>query len=51
MVRKAHKIAKLLVKGKKAASVNIVPGVDSLFFSPNDQNDLELRDYDLEFRL
>ena len=27
----AHKIAKLLVKEKKAACVNIVPGVDSLF--------------------
>jgi periplasmic divalent cation tolerance protein len=27
----AHKIAKLLVKKKKAACVNIVPGVDSLF--------------------
>ena len=27
----AHKIAELLVKQKKAACVNIVPGVDSLF--------------------
>jgi periplasmic divalent cation tolerance protein len=27
----AHKIAKLLVKEKKAACVNIVPGVQSLF--------------------
>jgi periplasmic divalent cation tolerance protein len=27
----AHKIARLLVKQKKAACVNIVPGVDSLF--------------------
>lgn len=27
----AHKIARLLVKEKKAACVNIVPGVDSLF--------------------
>jgi len=27
----AHKIAKLLVNEKKAACVNIVPGVDSLF--------------------
>ena len=27
----AHKIASLLVKEKKAACVNIVPGVDSLF--------------------
>jgi periplasmic divalent cation tolerance protein len=27
----AHKIAKLLVNNKKAACVNIVPGVDSLF--------------------
>lgn len=27
----AHKIAKLLVKEKRAACVNIVPGVDSLF--------------------
>ena len=27
----AHKIAESLVKGKKAACVNIVPGVDSLF--------------------
>jgi periplasmic divalent cation tolerance protein len=28
----AHKIAELLVKGKKAACVNILPGVDSLFW-------------------
>ena len=28
----AHKIAKLLVNGKKAACVNIVPRVDSLFW-------------------
>lgn len=28
----AHKIAKLLVKKKKAACVNILPGVDSLFW-------------------
>jgi periplasmic divalent cation tolerance protein len=28
----AHKIAEVLVKGKKAACVNIVPGVDSLFW-------------------
>jgi periplasmic divalent cation tolerance protein len=28
----AHKIAELLVKGKKAACVNIVPRVDSLFW-------------------
>jgi len=28
----AHNIAELLVKGKKAACVNIVPGVDSLFW-------------------
>jgi periplasmic divalent cation tolerance protein len=28
----AHKIAELLVKGKKAACVNIVPAVDSLFW-------------------
>jgi periplasmic divalent cation tolerance protein len=27
----AHKIAKLLVNEKKAACVNIVPGVDSIF--------------------
>jgi periplasmic divalent cation tolerance protein len=27
----AHKIAKLLLKEKRAACVNIVPGVDSLF--------------------
>ena len=27
----AHRIAESLVKGKKAACVNIVPGVDSLF--------------------
>jgi periplasmic divalent cation tolerance protein len=27
----AHKIAELLVNGKKAACVNIVPGVDSVF--------------------
>ena len=27
----AHEIAKLLVKEKKAACVNIVPGMDSLF--------------------
>jgi len=27
----AHKIAKLLVKHKKAACVNILPGVDSVF--------------------
>jgi periplasmic divalent cation tolerance protein len=27
----AHRIARLLVKEKKAACVNIVPGVDSLF--------------------
>ena len=27
----AHKIAESLVNGKKAACVNIVPGVDSLF--------------------
>jgi periplasmic divalent cation tolerance protein len=31
MVRKTHKIAKLLVNEKKAACVNIVPGLDSLF--------------------
>jgi periplasmic divalent cation tolerance protein len=28
----AHKIAELLVKGRKAACVNIVPRVDSLFW-------------------
>jgi len=28
----AHRIAESLVKGKKAACVNIVPGVDSLFW-------------------
>jgi periplasmic divalent cation tolerance protein len=28
----AHKIGESLVKGKKAACVNIVPGVDSLFW-------------------
>jgi periplasmic divalent cation tolerance protein len=28
----ARKIAELLVKGKKAACVNIVPGVDSVFW-------------------
>ena len=28
----ARKIAELLVKGRKAACVNIVPGVDSLFW-------------------
>ena len=28
----AHKIAELLVKGKKAACVNILPRVDSLFW-------------------
>jgi len=28
----AHNIAELLVKGKKAACVNIVPAVDSLFW-------------------
>jgi periplasmic divalent cation tolerance protein len=28
----AHKIAELLVKAKKAACVNIVPAVDSLFW-------------------
>jgi len=27
----AHNIAELLVKGKKAACVNIVPGMDSIF--------------------
>ena len=28
----AHNIAELLVNGKKAACVNIVPGVDSIFW-------------------
>jgi periplasmic divalent cation tolerance protein len=28
----AHKIGESLVKGKKAACVNIVPGIDSLFW-------------------
>jgi len=28
----AHKIAEVLVKGEKAACVNILPGVDSLFW-------------------
>ena len=30
--QEAHNIAESLVKGKKAACVNIVPGVDSLFW-------------------